>query len=338
MVFAALFLFLALAPPSQQPPPRDPRVSAGIVLDDTAAREAELVRRIASSPTGITAYQQLAKLQEDRGAVAEAEATLLKARAVAPRHKPVLMTLVGFYSRQGQFDKTMAVLDEVERLDSTDPTAPYMTATFYWEKAYKDNRLLPAEKMRYITSGIAATDRALVIKPDYSDALLWKNILLRTQANLETDPFQKQRLLAEADTLRARVVELNKNRIAINSGSNGVSLGPPPPPPPPPGSASSSMTGAPVRVGGNIRTPTKTRNVPPVYPPEAQAARIQGVVIIEATIDTDGRVYDARVLRSIPLLDEAAIDAVRQWEFTPTEVNGVRVPVIMTVTVNFTMQ
>jgi protein TonB len=93
-----------------------------------------------------------------------------------------------------------------------------------------------------------------------------------------------------------------------------------------------------VRVGGNIKTPTKTRDVKPVYPPIAQSARVQGVVIIEATIGPDGRVKDAKVLRSIPLLDQAALDAVKQWQFTPTLLNGVPVPVIMTVTVNFTLQ
>ena len=102
------------------------------------------------------------------------------------------------------------------------------------------------------------------------------------------------------------------------------------PPPPPPQ--------APVRVGGNIKPPTKTRDVKPVYPAIAQSARVQGVVIIEATIGPDGRVKDAKVLRSIPLLDQAALDAVKQWEFTPTLLNGVPVPVIMTVTVNFTLQ
>ena len=85
-------------------------------------------------------------------------------------------------------------------------------------------------------------------------------------------------------------------------------------------------------------TPTKTKNVQPVYPPIAQSARVQGVVIIEATIGADGRVKDAKVLRSIPLLDQAALDAVKQWQFTPTLLNGVPVPVIMTVTVNFTLQ
>ena len=63
-----------------------------------------------------------------------------------------------------------------------------------------------------------------------------------------------------------------------------------------------------------------------------------GVVIIEATIGPNGAVQEAKVLRSIPLLDAAALDAVRQWTFTPTTLNGVPVPVIMTVTVNFTLQ
>jgi periplasmic protein TonB len=109
----------------------------------------------------------------------------------------------------------------------------------------------------------------------------------------------------------------------------GVPEAPPPPPPPPT---------QPVRVGGNIKQPTKTKHVPPVYPPIAQSARVQGVVIIEATIGPDGKVRDARVLRSIPLLDASALDAVKQWEFTPTLLNGVPVPVIMTVTVQFTLQ
>ena len=94
----------------------------------------------------------------------------------------------------------------------------------------------------------------------------------------------------------------------------GIPEAPPPPPPPP---------AAPVRVGGNIKPPMKTKDVRPVYPPIAQSARVQGVVIIEATIGPDGKVQDARVLRSIPLLDAAALDAVKQWEFTPTLLNGV---------------
>ena len=94
---------------------------------------------------------------------------------------------------------------------------------------------------------------------------------------------------------------------------------------------------APVRVGGNVKMPTKTRHISAVYPAAAQAARVQGTVIIEVTLDAQGRVSDARILRSIPLLDQAALDAVRQWEYAPTILNGVAVPVIMTVTVQFSI-
>jgi TonB family protein len=93
-----------------------------------------------------------------------------------------------------------------------------------------------------------------------------------------------------------------------------------------------------VRIGGRIKAPIKSKDVKPVYPAIAQSARVAGVVIIEATIGPDGKVMDAKVLRSIPLLDQAALDAVRQWEYTPTLLNGVPVAVVMTVTINFTRQ
>jgi TonB family protein len=92
------------------------------------------------------------------------------------------------------------------------------------------------------------------------------------------------------------------------------------------------------RLGGDLRPPKKIKDVPPVYPAEAQEARVQGVVIMEVRIDERGTVTDVRPLRSIPLLDQAAIDAVKQWQYEPTLLNGVAVPVIMTVTVNFTLR
>ena len=94
----------------------------------------------------------------------------------------------------------------------------------------------------------------------------------------------------------------------------------------------------PVRVGGQISPPKKTTHVNPVYPPIALAARKEGLVILEALIGEDGGVRDVRVLRSAPLFDEAAIVAVRQWRFSPTLLNGEPVPVVMTVTVGFTVE
>jgi protein TonB len=114
-------------------------------------------------------------------------------------------------------------------------------------------------------------------------------------------------------------------------GAIGVAPGLPSVPAPPP-------VTQPMPVGGKIRPPAKVRHVPPIYPAIAQQARVEGIVIIEAVIGVDGRVKQARVLRSKPLLDEATLAAVRQWEFSPTTLNGVAVPVIMTVTVNFTLR
>jgi protein TonB len=105
----------------------------------------------------------------------------------------------------------------------------------------------------------------------------------------------------------------------------GVTLGVAPPP----------VSVKPIRPGGDIQAPTKIKHVPPVYPPIARSAGIRGTVILEAVIAEDGRVRDVRVLRSITLLDPAAVDAVRQWQFTPTRLNGIPVPVVMTVTVTF---
>jgi TonB family protein len=92
---------------------------------------------------------------------------------------------------------------------------------------------------------------------------------------------------------------------------------------------------APLRIGGKIHAPKKIKDVKPVYPAIAQSAGVAGAVTIEATIGPEGKVVDAKVVQSIPLLDQAALDAVRQWEYTPTLLNGVPVPVLVTVTINF---
>jgi protein TonB len=109
----------------------------------------------------------------------------------------------------------------------------------------------------------------------------------------------------------------------------GIAILPEAPPPAPPAPR------VPIRVGGSIRPPARIKDVPPVYPMLAIQARVQGVVVIEAEIDADGKVKGARVLRSIPLLDRAALDAVERWEYMPTLLGGVPHPVLMVVTVNF---
>ncbi len=93
----------------------------------------------------------------------------------------------------------------------------------------------------------------------------------------------------------------------------------------------------PVRVGGAITAPTKIHDVQPQYPVEAMRARVQGIVWVEMTVGISGHVEAARVIRSVPLLDQAALDTVKQWKFTPPLVNGVPRAVIMTAEVSFAL-
>jgi protein TonB len=123
---------------------------------------------------------------------------------------------------------------------------------------------------------------------------------------------------------RSSDLPVTSGRVPEGSPGRGVTTLSPPPP-----------RVQPVPIGGQIREPRRLVYAPPVYPTVAQTARIEGIVILEAIIDERGAVRDIRVLRSIPLLDRAAIDAVSRWRYRPTTLNGAPVPVIMTVTVSF---
>ena len=94
----------------------------------------------------------------------------------------------------------------------------------------------------------------------------------------------------------------------------------------------------PILIIGSIRPPQKVTHVDPVYPPIAAKARIQGIVKLQAVIDAEGRVSNLTVTHSVTLLDRAAIEAVQQWRYQPTFLNGRAVPVIMTVEVKFRLR
>jgi protein TonB len=86
---------------------------------------------------------------------------------------------------------------------------------------------------------------------------------------------------------------------------------------------------------GEVRPPRKLKDRKPVYPPSAVSLRASGTVVLECTIGTDGRVSALRVVKSAPLFDAAALEAVRDWVYTPTLLDGVPVSVLMTVTATF---
>ncbi|MDQ2844227.1 MAG: energy transducer TonB, partial [Acidobacteriota bacterium] len=118
----------------------------------------------------------------------------------------------------------------------------------------------------------------------------------------------------------------------VLGGVMGGVPGAPPPPPPP----KAKPTG-PVRIGGQVAEANLIRRVQPVYPPLAKSARVQGTVEFTAVISKEGNIEQLKLLRGHPLLVNAAKEAVLQWKYKPTELNGQPVEVVTDIIVNFTL-
>ena len=181
-------------------------------LNDPAQAEPIISQMIQMDPNEPANYFYLAKIYEEAGRYEEAEQTLLKAKAVKPNDPVVYTTLSSFYNRQGDFPKTMEALHQAADLEPNNPEGFHRLAVFYWEKAFRDHRLGKAEKMDYLRKGIEAEDKALSLNADYAEAMTYKNILLRLQANETSDLKERQRLIDEAERLRSRAIELGKKK------------------------------------------------------------------------------------------------------------------------------
>lgn len=185
-------------------------------LNDPSKAEPVVQKMIEMDPNEPTAYFQLAKIYEDAGRYEEAEAALMKAQETNPRDPAVFNAIAGYYNRQGDFEKTMEAFNRAAELDPNNPQGYHLIGSYYQEKAAKDFRLSTAQKREYIQKGIEAEDKALKLNPNYVEALVYKNILLRQQANLETDRARQEQLIKEADRLRTRAMELQKGAAATS--------------------------------------------------------------------------------------------------------------------------
>ena len=241
-------------------------------------------------------------------------------------------------SPPGQAPAT-ALLQKLEDAAANQPSnaaAHHLVGTYCAEMA-RDQMLSSENRLAYVLRGLAAEDRALAAEPDFVEALIYKSLLLRLLTPFEMDAVARDALLREADFLRQRALQL---------GSTGAPAPPPvwrtapapPPPPPPPGRSYEDVkyvhaeTSYAAKDGAVV--PRKTKDAQPVHPPVVRAAGIHGVVVVEATVGASGRITEARVVHSIPLLDQAALDAIRQWEFVPPDA-GAHVPLVIEVISRF---
>jgi tetratricopeptide (TPR) repeat protein len=187
-------------------------------LNDPGQAEPIVRRMIELNPQETTNYFALAKLYEDSGLYDLAEETLVSARDMRPDDAAVYLQLAGYYNRQGEFEETMIALDERANREPNNPEAFYTISTYYWEKAFRDFNLTEEEKAQHVVDGLLAIDKALDLKGDYMEAMVYKNILLRMQANVTQNQEEQDALIAEADELRDRADEIRKERAAGAAG------------------------------------------------------------------------------------------------------------------------
>jgi tetratricopeptide (TPR) repeat protein len=183
-------------------------------LNDPTKAAPLVQRMIELDPSDPQNYFVLAKIYEDTKDYENAEKVLLQAKQVKPNDPAVYMQLAGFYNRRGQFDKTIEALKQRAAMAGNDPEAFYTIATYYWDKTYRDKTLKESVKREYTQKGLEAIDAALRIKPDYMEALVFKNLLLRLQATLEKDRSKQEALLKQAEDLQKRAEALRKQKVA----------------------------------------------------------------------------------------------------------------------------
>jgi tetratricopeptide (TPR) repeat protein len=183
-------------------------------LNDPTEQEPILQQMIQVDPSDPANYFYLANIYESNGDYEKAEAEFLKAKEMKPNESTVYTTLAAFYDRQGEFEKTIDALNQRAEHEPNNPEAHHVIATYYWNEAYKNFKLTDADKKKYIEAGLAEEDKALALNPNNFEALTYKNLLLRLEANVEKDPARQQALLKQADQLRDKAENMQKQKQA----------------------------------------------------------------------------------------------------------------------------
>jgi tetratricopeptide (TPR) repeat protein len=182
-------------------------------LKDFSQAEPVAQEMIKYEPNEPTNYQQLARLYAETGRYEEAEAMFIKSTEVKPNDPQVYSALATFYNDQGQFEKTMVALNRRADAEPKNPEAWHTIGTYYSDKVYKDTRLPKTKQAEYTLAGIEAENKALALNPEYVDALVYKGILLRIQAGLETtNAAKRSALMKEAEDIKAKWTELQKKQ------------------------------------------------------------------------------------------------------------------------------
>jgi TonB family protein len=302
--------------------------------------------------------------------VASARKQFLDVLTVEPSNKEALHGMMNLTANTKQFAESREWAQKAVQADSTDAAGYYMAGFVDWSMTYPDymraraaagmkppdpgiipdaaqRQNLRAQHGAQIEDGLHMLDMALQLVPDYSDAMAYINLLDRIKAAMADNDADYQALTAQADDWVGKALEAKRKNAAAARSGQPASAGelrpmmappPPPPPPPPPGMANGTGLSVPpnsIRVEGAVQQQQLVKQTPPVYPPLAAQAGVTGTVTLGVLIAKDGTVQNIQVIKGHPLLIAAAIDAVKQWTYRPTLLNGEPVEVATSVNVNF---
>src|SRR5712692_3584209 len=172
----------------------------------------------------------IANLYEKFGKIQEAEDTYTKVTELNPKDVKACGALAAFYNKplwdgKSKFDQAIQVLGRCASLDPTDASGYYKVATFFWDKAYRDDLLTDVQKDAYADKGLEEIDKALKIRPEYWEAIISKGLLYRVKAQVAKNPKQRQQFLEQAQTLQKQAMEMRKEQ----QGQGGPGAGSPSP-------------------------------------------------------------------------------------------------------------
>jgi tetratricopeptide (TPR) repeat protein len=181
-------------------------------LNDPTQAEPIVQKKISLDPGETTNYFMLAKIYEDNGNLDQAETMYKKAQEMKPKDAAVYQQLAGYYQRQGEFEKLIEAVQQRAELEPNNPEAHYSIASYYWDEAYRNSRLSEAQKKEYTDKGLDEVDKALKIKADYIEAVVYKGLLLRIKATLTKDLKEQQQLLKQASDLQTQAAAMKKKQ------------------------------------------------------------------------------------------------------------------------------
>jgi tetratricopeptide (TPR) repeat protein len=173
-------------------------------LNDFEKAEPVARELIAADPSDPSTYRILSTLYKDQGRFDEAEQALLDSIKAKPGDPLGYSMLADFYNKLGDFQKTMDAWQKRADAEPNNPEAWHTMGVYYQDKVFKDKKLPRATALDYTLKGIAAEDKALALSPEYYEALVYKNILMKQQALYETDPAKRKAILAESDVYQKK--------------------------------------------------------------------------------------------------------------------------------------